>query len=262
MEPTVTAVVLNYRTPKYAAACVAALLKQSMAERMEIMIVDNHSDDESVAMLRARFRDEPMVRVLESAANIGFGRGNLIGAERARSRYLLFVNPDNTLPPDATERMTEIMESDATIGIVGPALVHPDGSVRPSARKLPRIRDIFLKRISSHAWLRQHERGRSSHGDGPYDVGWVVGACLLIRRDLYEKLGGFDPRFFLFFEDTDLCRRAELLGYRVVYAPGVRVADRKERLSDGGMLTIFTKKTARIHLASALKYFWKWRSAP
>ena len=228
---------------------------------MEIIIVDNHSDDESIGMLRARFRACPSVRIVESAANIGFGRGNAIGAAHARGRYLLFINPDNTLPPDATEKMVQICEDDPSIGIVGPALVYPDGTVRPSARKLPSIPDLFMKRMTRRTWLKQHARLIGKNGDAIRDVDWVVGACFLIPNDLFRHLKGFDPRFFLFFEDTDICRRCWQTGRRVVYAPGIRVADRKQRLSDGGILSLFTKRTTRIHLLSALKYFWKWRRA-
>ena len=90
------------------------------------------------------------------------------------------------------------------------------------------------------------------------NVDWVVGACLLLKKDLYERLGGFDERFFLFFEDTDLCRRVHALGKKVMYLPQIHVLDKKARLSGSGPLAVFTKKTMRIHLMSAIKYFWKW----
>jgi GT2 family glycosyltransferase len=97
--------------------------------------------------------------------------------------------------------------------------------------------------------------------DGVRDVDWVVGACLLLRRSFYEELGGFDPRFFLFFEDIDLCRRCWLAGKRVVYFPRAVATDRKRRLSEGGVFRLLTKKTGRIHVMSALRYFRKWHGA-
>ena len=92
------------------------------------------------------------------------------------------------------------------------------------------------------------------------DVDWLVGACLLLRTDLFRRLKGFDERFFLFFEDMDLCRRTKILGKRVVYLPQIKVLDGKERLSGSSIFSLFTRKTTRIHLASAMKYFWKWRT--
>jgi GT2 family glycosyltransferase len=94
------------------------------------------------------------------------------------------------------------------------------------------------------------------------EVDWIAGACFMMPRTLFLELGGFDPRFFLFFEDTDLCRRVKQRGKKVVFASSVHALDRKERLSGGGVLELFTKRTARIHLASAVKYFWKWRKSP
>ncbi|MBI4129268.1 glycosyltransferase [Candidatus Peregrinibacteria bacterium] len=94
------------------------------------------------------------------------------------------------------------------------------------------------------------------------DVDWVVGACLLIRRTLLDQIGSFDPRFFLFFEDIDLCRRSWEVGKRVVYFPKVTAMDRKHRLSEGGLFSLLFHRTGRAHIRSALSYFWKWRGHP
>ena len=91
------------------------------------------------------------------------------------------------------------------------------------------------------------------------ETDWVVGASLLLRRSLYEELGGFDPRFFLFFEDIDLCRRVRQSGKTVVYYPIVTASDQKKRLSEGGIGSLIFKKTGRAHILSAFSYFWKWR---
>lgn len=92
-----------------------------------------------------------------------------------------------------------------------------------------------------------------------HDVDWMVGACLFLRRELYETLQGFDERFFLFFEDIDLCRRCWEHGKRVVYMPEIRALDKKQRLSGKNIFSLLTNWTTRVHAMSALKYFWKWR---
>ena len=92
-------------------------------------------------------------------------------------------------------------------------------------------------------------------------VDWVAGGCLLMRRDLFLQLEGFDDHFFLFFEDTDLCRRVQQLGKTVVYAPSIVAGDRKRRLSEGGLFSLLFTSVGRAHLLSACKYFWKWRKA-
>lgn len=260
----VTAVILNYRTPKDAWACAESLLRQTMAERMEVLLVDNDSEDDSIQYLRNRARGKAGVRVLESARNIGYGRGNQMAIAQAGGAHLLIINPDNTLEPHAVETMLKAMEAHPDIGILAPKLLHEDGTVRESARRFPSPLDVlvkrsFLKRLFPGN-LRRYLRQDANDGK-IQDVDWVVGACMLIRKDAYDRLGGFDPRFFLFFEDTDLCRRMRAEGLRVAYMPSVTATDRKKRLSEGGFLSLFRKKTARIHLVSAMRYFAKWGTA-
>lgn len=258
----VSAVVLNYRTPQDTVRCVRALLGQTVANRMEIFVVDNHSEDDSIGVIRNTFRGEPRVKILEAATNRGYGKGNGLGARRARGDYVLIINPDNELEPDGLQKMIAAMEGNPEIGILGPKLQFADGTVRDSFRSFPTVSDLFIKRTFLRAIfprrMRRYLQHDRDHGQ-VRDVDWLAGACLLLRRELYEKLGGFDPRFFLFFEDTDLCRRVWRTGKHVVYFPLARATDRKHRLSEGGIWAFFTKRTVRIHLWSATKYFWKWR---
>ncbi|MBI3618518.1 glycosyltransferase family 2 protein [Candidatus Peregrinibacteria bacterium] len=290
MNPVVSCIILNYRTPREARQCVRALQAQTIAKDIEILIVDNHSDDESIQWLRNSFachpeqargelgesiegrhaKKEVMVRrahhdivVFETRANLGYGKGNDFAIRRATGKYILIINPDNELEPRGLERMVAAMEADPSIGIVAPQLVHEDGTIRDSYRTFPTVTDIFIKRNRFLRSLFPHRMRRYlQHAEDPHtirDVDWIAGACLLMRRDFYRELGGFDPRFFLFFEDTDLCRRAWNAGKRVVYFPAVHATDRKHRLSEGGILSILTKRATRIHVWSAMQYFWKWR---
>jgi hypothetical protein len=261
-SPLVSAVVLNYKTPQEAVRCVRALRTQTIADKLEIIVVDNHSENDSIGVLRVRLRDEPNVIILETPCNLGYGQGNMIGVRRASGTYLFIINPDNELEPRGLEQMIAAMEADPSIGIIAPLLVHPDGTVRDSARRFPTPADILIKRTPLRSLfperVRHYLRADEAIPAAPRDVDWVAGACFLTRRDLFSQLGGFDPRFFLFFEDTDLCRRMWKAGKRVVHLPSVRATDRKIRLSEGGFLTLFTNWTAREHVKSALRYFTKW----
>jgi GT2 family glycosyltransferase len=234
MQPLVSAIVLNYRTGRDAWKCVQALLNQTIADRIEILIVDNHSDDDSIGYLRNRSRGHANIRILEVARNSGYGQGNDLGIRHARGEYILIINPDNELEPTGLERLVAAMEKDPSIGILAPKLVHEDGSIRDSFRTFPTMADLFIKRTP---FLRalfparmkrylQHDQNASL----TRDVDWVAGACLLMHRSFYGELGGFDPRFFLFFEDTDLCRRCRQLGKKIIYFPRAQAADRKQRL--------------------------------
>ena len=265
VQPLVSAIILNYRSPRDTARCAKALRAQTIADRIEILAVDNHSDDESAQLIRNLLRGEPSVRVLESPVNGGYGKGNTFAAGYASGEYLLIINPDNELEPSALERMVLRMKADPGIGILAPKLVHEDGTVRDSFRAFPRLLDVVAKRTA----LRRLLPGRVARylrADADLsmerDVDWVVGACLLLKRSFYEELGGFDERFFLFFEDMDLCRRCWDPGDRVVYFPAPVPRDRKTRLSEGGIRRLLLTAVGRAHVASGLKYFWKWRSKP
>lgn len=264
-SPLVSAVVLNYRTPQEAVRCVGALLRQTIADSLEIFIVDNHSCDDSIGVLRNRLRRVPSVHILESPRNVGYARGNTIALRRAQGKYLLIINPDNTLESTGFERMVLAMEQDPTIGVLAPKLLHEDGTVRDSYRTFPSVIDLLIKRtVLRHVFPGRMRRYLQWDADpeAVRDVDWAVGACLLIRRTLLERIGSFDPRFFLFFEDIDLCRRVWEVGQRVVYFPQVTATDRKHRLSEGGLSSLLFHKVGRAHLASALRYFWKWRGHP
>ena len=263
MNPLVTAIVLNYRTPQEAVRCVFALQKQTIADRMEIIVVDNHSEDDSIGILRNRLGKLPHVVILETPDNLGFGRGYNLGLHRAQGEFILLNNPAKILAPDAVECMADAMKQDPTIGILGPKLVYNDGTIRDSYRSFPKPMDVVLKRTPLRRFFSERMRRYLQWDRDPEQVGdtdWVIGGCLMIRRDLCEQLHGFDPRFFLFFEDMDLCRRCWTLGKRVVYFPQAVASDRKSRLSEGGIFSLIGKKVGREHIASAVKYFWKWRN--
>lgn len=285
-SPQVSAIVLNYRTPQHTVRCVQALLGQAMSSELwamstkeipsahssqlkaqswlEVIVVDNHSTDDSIGVLRNRTKHNPRVRIIEARRNIGFGQGYNLGARHARGKYLLINNPAKLLHRDALDRMTAMMEEDASIGILGPRLVQEDGTTRDSFRAFPSILDVLAKRTPlKHlvpGRMRRYLR-TDANPEEPHDTDWVIGGCFLIRRDLWEELGGFDRRFFLFFEDIDLCRRLWEKGKRVIYYPQVQATDRKRRLSEGGIPSLLLHRTGRSHIASAVKYFWKWRGA-
>lgn len=263
-SPLVSAIVLNFRTPEAAIRCVHALLRQTLADRLEVLLVDNHSLDDSMGVFRTRFNGDPRVRVIETNCNRGYGGGNNFALPFVRGEYLLVINPDNELEPEGLERLIGALREDSTIGIIAPRLVYDDESVRDSHRSFPTLLDVFIKRtFFRHFFKRRMDRylERDRVTSLPQDTDWVHGACFLMKTAFFRELQGFDPRFFLFFEDTDLCRRCRNAGKRVVFDPRVSAKDRKARLSEGGVLSLLTKSTAREHLRSAFRYFWKWRRA-
>lgn len=259
IAPIITAIVLNYRTPLNVVRCVRALQAQTIADKLRILVVDNHSDDDSIGILRTRLPD---ISILESSYNSGFGAGNGVAIARVDTPYFLVLNPDNELLPDALAIMLERMEKQPDIGIVAPKLIHEDGSVRESSRAFPHLMDVIAKRTPlRRVWGLDRYLQTREDPDTERDTDWVVGACMLIRTADYRSIGGFDERFFLFFEDIDLCRRMWAAGKRVLYCPKAVAKDRKRRLSEGGVFSLLRRPAGRAHIHSAMRYFAKWQGS-
>lgn len=261
MKPQVSVLILNYRNANAAVRCVEQFQQQTMIDQIEIIVIDNHSEDDSIGILRNRLSGYDNVRIIETPKNHGFGYGYNVGAKYASGQYLLINNPDKSMPSDGLEKLIAQMESDTSIGILAPKIRHPDGSLRSSIRRFPRIIDLLSRRSALGKICPRSLRRYlmlDVDMDHTQEVEWVVGGCFFIRTDLFKKLDGFDERFFLFFEDTDLCRRVRESGKCIVYFPEVVVGDKRHRLSGQSFRDLLFSKIGRVHIVSAVKYFGKW----
>lgn len=262
MSITISALILNTHAGKATVECAQDLSRQLQGIDHEIFVIENHSEDDSIGIIRNRLQKYADVHILETPQNLGFGKGYDAGIKRAQGKYILLNNPVKRLQPGSLSMMIEKMEQEPTIGILAPKLMHGDGTVRYSPRSFPRLFDVIIKRtFLSRIFKKQMKRylQLSESLDTERDTDWVGGGCILVRREMIEKIGSFDPRFFLFFEDIDLCRRTWQAGFRVVYFPQAIATDRKKRFSEMPAVKMPFHKVGRAHIASALKYFWKWR---
>lgn len=189
-----------------------------------IVVADNASTDGSSAALRAA---DPAVTIV-SGPNVGYGGGINRAAATVRDAGVLVVtNPDVVFDPSAVAILVDALRVDPGIGIVGPRIDNPDGSLYPSARTFPRLSDAvghaFLGSIAPRNRFTRRYRLLDWDHATARRVDWVSGACFVIRTELFERLGGFDHRYFMYLEDVDLCRRASAAGYGVAYEPAARV---------------------------------------
>lgn len=218
---------VNYNTKDLTLEAVASVFSsiQDSSFSVEVIVVDNASVDASADALEARF---PQVVVVRSEQNIGFGRGNNLGASHATGRALFLLNTDTIVRPGAIEALYAKLFEDEGRGIVGPFLENPDGSYQCSMLSFPTVWRTFCVFF----WLdRMFPRvplfadGMMTHVDplAEHDVDVINGAAMMIRRDLFEQIGGFDPEYFMYYEESDLCMRVAKLGYRARYMPGARV---------------------------------------
>jgi len=208
MSKPVTAIIVSYQSARTIGGALAAARRCHDAGLLDLVVVDNASRDATREILA---REAGWARLVLEATNHGFGRGCNIGLEHVASPYTLFLNPDAAIEPPALRTMLEFMEQRPGAGIVGPATLcgsnedpQPTGAY-PTPWSVVREVAPVLRRRSSAVPIVP--------GSAPMRTGWVCGAILMIRTALLRELGGFDPRFFLYWEEIDLCRRAEYAGY-------------------------------------------------
>jgi N-acetylglucosaminyl-diphospho-decaprenol L-rhamnosyltransferase len=221
--PDLSIIILTYNTCDLTRDCVAAALADAAYSclEVEIIVVDNASTDGTAAALRAAF---PTANVIVNPSNLGFGRGNNVGLAAAAGRYLLLLNSDAFVQLGSLRALVEFMDAHPDAGACGPMLLNSDGTLQPSGRSLPSVWSVFVGMTKFYRlWKRNFylERGRDYRQAAR--VGEISGAVLLVRREVYERLGGFDPNFFIYYEDVDWCKRMNVVGYAIYYVPTAQV---------------------------------------
>lgn len=188
----------------------------------EVIVVDNASENLDVERLVAI---KYGAKLIELSENKGYGAGIAAGVSAGTSpaEFILITNPDVTFAPGALDDLLRAAEELPDAGALGPKILDAHGRVYPSARNLPSLRTgighALLSRVwPGNPWTRSYRADRE-YGSGRRDAGWLSGACLLVRRSAYEAIGGFDPSYFMYFEDVDLGDRLARAGWRNVYVP-------------------------------------------
>ena len=228
-RPSLSVIYVNYESLTHLKRSLDSLLPQAEATGSEVIVVDNASREN---VLPALGRSYPTVRAMRRSRNGGFAVGANEGARLATGAALLFLNPDTQVEPDALRCLLTALHSEENIGIVGPKLVNPDGTLQLSCRSFPTLWTGLFNRYSLLTRLLPGNRFSRSYllsgwqHDTAKDVDWLSGAALLIRRDVFDAAGGWDEGYFFAIEDVDLCQKVHKLGKRVVYEPGAVVEHR------------------------------------
>lgn len=261
----ISIIIVNYNHKYFPRLCVEAIEAAHVNADIEIIVVDNDSKDESLDTLR-KMHCENRIQLIESGKNIGYGKGNNLGVTHARGEFVIVSNPDVFVQADTMQILLDHMEAHPEIGILAPRLRYYNGEVQPSCRRHMTFTDLVIKRtFLKHLPYFRHRLKKYLMKDFDHntvqEVDLVTGAYFMMRRSVYKQVGGFDPRYFLFMEDYDLCRKVHGAGYKVVYFPKAEARHYHKRLSDGHTFSLVTKRVFWLHLASAFKYFWKWRHA-
>ena len=212
-------ILVNYNGQKFLEKCLNSIEKFIGYQLCEVIIIDNNSIDDSISIVQQNF---PSVKLICSPANLGFGKANNLAVQHSRSDYLLFLNTDTILTANISQILLAYLQQHQDVGIISPKIVFSDGSYQLSCGRLPNILVEFLDKIRyglDQKWHHIFANLYSQQHSNIQEMGWLTGACLMMPRDVFDRVGGFDESFFMYFEDKDICKRVAEMGLKVVYYP-------------------------------------------
>lgn len=215
MNKLISAIIVTYNSEDFIEDCIESVLK-FLPETSEVIIFDNASTDQTVKRIEKFL---PAVKLVKSSKNLGFGAGNNLAIKDACGEYLFFLNPDTQLL-SPVDKMINFCKKNLNVGIVGPKLILPNGQTQPSVRKLPTIWGAIKEFILA---VKNSYSQYIPEGEDSVEVECLYGAAILIKKDLFKSLGGFDKKYFLYYEDIDLCKRVKSLGKKIYYYPQVKI---------------------------------------
>ncbi|HJW84352.1 MAG TPA: glycosyltransferase family 2 protein [Anaerolineae bacterium] len=216
--PDLSIVIVSWNTAALLRGCLSAIFAARPPGRLEIIVVDNASGDGSADLVATDF---PGVRLIRNADNLGFARANNQGIAASAGRCVLLLNSDTLIQPDALAALVRFMDDHPEAGVIGPRLLRPDGE--PQAYAFggdPTLAYLLRRGLNRLVWRRPLHDWKT---DRVQEVGWVSGACLLVRRAAIDRAGLLDENIFMYFEDNDWCMRIRRAGWKVYYNPQVEI---------------------------------------
>ncbi len=265
-------VFVNYKMRKNLEKALPSILAdiKDCKYNIQITVADN---SENVDNLKEYIVDNfPSIHYVDCGGNVGFAKGNNIGFNSAEARCYMALNCDTIIPEgtQVIERMIDFMDTHPKIGCIGPKLLNTDGLLQYTCYRF-NMSSILIKPLKQihfdkkYAWIKKHtdklEMKDFDHNQ-TRPVDWVLGAAMMVRKEVVDEIGWFDDRYFMYLEDADWCHRMWDVGWPVYYVNDIviqHVYNRESAKVPGIIKALFKNKLARIHLISWLKYIWKWR---
>ena len=254
-------VIVSWNVATLLAECLESIFNNAFVQsrpaedpiRLEVIAVDSASEDDTVTMIQRRF---PQVHLLPQESNVGYTRGNNIGLAAAEGRHILLLNPDTVVLGNALGEMVHYLDEHPDVGIVGPFTLNTDGTQQSTRRRFPTVKlayfeSTWLQPFAPRRMLDQYYMNDVPRS-GTMNVDWVQGSALMLRRQVYEEIGGLDERYTMFSEELDFCKRAKDAGWRVVFLGTAQI------IHHGGKSTEQVAANKHIYFQeSKLRYFKK-----
>lgn len=214
----ISVIIVTYNSEAAIKNCLSSVFSSSA--ETEAIIVDNNSGDKTIGLVE----QFPKARLIRNKRNLGFGRANNVAARAASGDFLFFLNPDCVVEDTTIGKLANYLEKNKDVAVVGPKLLNSNGSIQREIANFPNfLSQIFILLRLHRIGVFQNFVYRELDYDKTQESEHLMGAALLVRREVFENVGGFDENFFLWFEETDLLKRIKDLGYRIVYYPEARV---------------------------------------
>jgi GT2 family glycosyltransferase len=215
-------IIVSWNVQEYLRRCLNSL-KADVDQNLkyEVIVIDNDSMDNTVAMLA---RDFPEVKLIHNKDNLGFARANNQGIKISRGKFVLLLNPDTEVKKGCIDTLISFLQSHDRVGVVGPKLLNPDGTLQASGVNFPSLASSLL----GYFRLKREVTGAYFvHASQPIMVNALVGACLLTRREVIDQVGGLDESYFMYVEEADWCYRIQNRGWHIYFVPEAQVYHRK-----------------------------------
>jgi len=253
----ISVILVSYNTIELTRKALSHLFASLHNLEMKVVIVDNASKDHSADVLR---REYPSITLIENKENVGFGRANNQALPYINSRYVLLLNTDAFVEQDTIAKTVQYMDAKPHCGILGVKFLGGDGELQPSCRFFPTPWNIFLNRTGLKRIFKYAKMVDDMSWDhaSVRDCDWVPGCYFLVRKEVIDQIGFFDPRYFLYYEEIDLCFAAKKAGWHVTYFPYTSVVHLGgESAKSEGEITSSGKQLESLRIESELLYFRK-----
>jgi GT2 family glycosyltransferase len=219
-------IIVNYNVKEFLQNLIHSIEKASNNITKEIIVIDNASNDGSVELIREKF---PNIKLIANHTNLGFGKANNLGLKEAKGKYILLINPDTIVAEDTFEKMINFFEEHKEVGLAGCKILNPDGSLQLACRRsFPGPWTSFTKvtglstLLPRSKWFARYNLTYLDENQN-HEVDAISGSFMMMRKEVYEKVGGFDEQFFMYGEDLDLCYRIQKAGFKVFYVHNAKI---------------------------------------
>ena len=242
-EIQISVIIVNWQVKEYLKKCLLSIkkiygdtqnfLKNSVCP-LEVIVIDNASTDGSVSMIRDTFS---WVKLIVNLSNRGFATANNQGIKISKGKYILFLNPDTEITENSFHIMMNFLKDHKNVGAVGCRIIYPNGALQPSCRRFPTVElafweqnhDFFLRdpeKVSNDYFMKDMDYSMMQEVDQP------MGAGLMVKKEALDDVGGFDDKYFMFFDEVDLCYRIKQKGWKIMYFPQVTIIHHRAKSVD------------------------------